>query len=176
MRRQAGFHSRLAGHSPRGPFKHYWGEASRYTGDDRPFSLFLATGVPFEVTDRPARDGWTFLSDADAGAAAGGRLESRGTRFVCRPNAGAASAALEACPEELEGLFALKHRVVPKLGRVPYVETDQPAVLAWYPSARAALVWNLRPERTTFLVRCGRQTREVTLEPLGSELLGDVTV
>ena len=84
MQRQAGFHQQLAGHRPRGPFKHYWGEASRYTGDDRPFSLFLAAGVPFEVTDRPAREGWTFLSDADAAAAAEGKLVSRGTRFVSR--------------------------------------------------------------------------------------------
>ncbi len=176
MRRQAEFHSRLAGHRPRGPFKHYWGEASRYTGDDRPFSLFLATGIPFEVTDRPTGEGWTFLSDADAAAAAEGRLKSAGTRFLCRPNARSASSALEACPEDIQALFALKHRLLPELGKVPYVENDQPALLAWYPSARAALLWNLRPERTPFRIRCGKQTRELTLEPLGSELLTDVGV
>ena len=66
MQKQARFHTKLAGHTPRGPFKHYWGEHSRYTGDDNPYSLFLALGVPFEVSDKPADDGWTFLSDADA--------------------------------------------------------------------------------------------------------------
>jgi len=50
--------------------------------DDRPFSLFWPRR-PFEVTDRPARDGYTFLSDADAAAAAS-RLVSSGTRFLCR--------------------------------------------------------------------------------------------
>jgi hypothetical protein len=174
MRRQAGFHAQLAGHTLRGPFKHYWGETSRYAGDDHPFSLFLATGVPFELTDRPARDGWTFLSDADAAAAANGKLVSRGTRFLCRPSARAAAGALEPCEEGLDALLALKHRILPALGKVPFVENDEAAVLAWYPSARRALLWNARAERTTFLVRCGAQTREVTLGPLESGLLADL--
>jgi hypothetical protein len=174
MRRQAGFHAQLAGHSLRGPFKHYWGQASRYTGDDHPFSLFLAAGVPFEATDRPARDGWTFLSDADAAAAAEGKLVSSGTRFLCRPVARAA-AALEPCEESLAALFALKRRILPAALRdVPHVENDAAAVLAWYPSARTALLWNPRAERTPFLVRCGGQTREVTLGPLESGLLADL--
>ncbi len=43
MRKHARIHEQLAGHVPRGPFKHYWGEASRFVGDDNPFSLFLAS-------------------------------------------------------------------------------------------------------------------------------------
>jgi hypothetical protein len=174
MRRQAGFHRRLAGHPLHGPFKHYWGEASRYTGDDRPFSLFLAAGIPFEVTGQPARQGWTFLSDADAAAAAAGKLVSRGTRFVSRSTAGAATGVLDPCEETLAALFALKRRIRPTLRKVPFVENDDPAVLAWYPSARAALLWNVRPEPTTFLVRCGSQSREVKLGALESALLPDL--
>ena len=174
MRRQAGFHAQLAGHRLRGPLKHYWGEASRYTGDDHPFSLFLAAGVPFELTERPAPDGWTFLSDADAAAAADGKLVSRGTRFVCRSTAGATVGGLEPCEETLEAVFALKHHMLPTLPKVPFVENDEAAVLAWYPSAQTALLWNVRAERTTFLVRCGTQTREVALGALESALLSDL--
>jgi hypothetical protein len=174
MQRQAGFHAQLAGHRLHGPFKHYWGDASRYTGDDHPFSLFLAAGLPFELTDRPAGDGWTFLSDPDAAAAADGKLVSRGTRFLCRPAARAASGALEPCEESLDALFTLKHRILPALGKVPFVENDQAAVLAWYPSARAALLWNPRAESATFLVRCGAQSRQVSLGALESRLLADL--
>ncbi len=174
MGRQAGFHARLAGHRLRGPFKHYWGEASRYIGDDRPFSLFLAAGVPFEVTRRPTHEGWTFLSDADAAAATAGRLVSRGTRFVSRSTAQGTTGVLEPCEETLEALFALKHRIRPTLRKVPFVENDEAAVLAWYPSARTALLRNVREERTSFLVRSGAQHREVSLGGLESALLPDL--
>ena len=66
MREQARLHELVAGHRPCGPFKHVWGEAQRYVGDDKSFSLWLAAGVPFEVVEEPARDGWNFLSDFDA--------------------------------------------------------------------------------------------------------------
>jgi hypothetical protein len=174
MRRQADFHRQLAGHRPRGPFKHYWGEASRYTGNDQPFSLFLAAGVPFEVTDRPATEGWTFLSDADAAAAAEGTLRSRGTRFVSRTTTPAAARAGESCEETLPALFALKHRIRPALGKVPFVQNDEPAVLAWYPSAHTALLWNVCSEPVTFSVRCGDQSREVRLSGLESAILPDL--
>ena len=174
MQRQAGFHEQLAGHRLKGPFKHYWGEASRYAGDDRPLSLFLAAGVPFEVTDRPARDGWTFLSDADAAAVTEGKLASRGTRFLGRSTGRATTGVLELCEENLEALFALKHRIRPTLRQAPFVENDEPAVLAWYPSARTALLWNVRGERAAFLVRCGAQRREVSLDGLESALLPDL--
>ncbi len=52
MQRHARLHRTIAGHAPRGPLKHFWGEASRYVGDDNPYSMFLALGVPFEVTAR----------------------------------------------------------------------------------------------------------------------------
>ncbi len=174
MQRQAGFHRRLAGHRLRGPFKHYWGEASRYTGEDRPLSLFLAAGVPFEVTGQPAREGWTFLSDADAAAATEGKLVSSGTRFVSRSTAPVTTGVLEPCEETLAALFALKHRIRPTLRKVPFVENDEPAVMAWYPSARAALLWNVRAEPTTFLVRCGAKSREVRLGGLESALLPEL--
>jgi hypothetical protein len=170
MRQQVAFHQRLAGHRPRGPFKHYWGEASRYTGNDQPFSLFLATGIPFEVTNQPARDGWTFLSDADATAVNSGKLVSKGTRFICRPK-GELFTSMEPCNENLEALFELKRSIVPTLLKTPFVENDEPAVLAWFPTARAAFLWNVSPMRKSFRVRYGDQTRELSLESLDSALV-----
>ena len=52
IQHHAKLHPVIAGHAPRGPLKHFWGEASRYVGDDNPYSLFLALGIPFEVTQR----------------------------------------------------------------------------------------------------------------------------
>jgi hypothetical protein len=64
--------------------------------------------------------------------------------------------------------------MLPTRPKVPFVENDEAAVLAWYPSAQTALLWNPRVERTTFLVRCGTQTREVALGALESALLSDL--
>ncbi len=172
MKQQADFHRVLAGHKLRGPFKHYWGEASRFCGDDRPFSLFLAAGIPFEVTDRPARDGWTFLCQADAKAAATGQVISPGTQFVSHPPSSNTS-AVESCQESLDALFAYKRRLD---GNTPFVENAEPAVLGWYPSAHAALLWNPTAARRTFAVRYGGRIREVTIEGLDSALLRDLTL
>jgi len=49
MKKSAELHKTIAGHRPSGPFKHYWGWDSRLVGKDKPFSLFLSSGIPFEV-------------------------------------------------------------------------------------------------------------------------------
>lgn len=153
MRAQAALHAEFAGLRPAGPFRHYWGEASRYVGDDRPYSLFLAAGVPFSVCDAAPETGWAFLSDADAGAAwrAGARAVSRRTR-----------------PETLRDLFALKREIRGELetAGTPYVVEDQPAVLAWYPEARVALVWNLAEQAVRLTVRMRGRDVAVTAGPL----------
>lgn len=35
IQHHAKLHPAIAGHTPRGPLKHFWGEASRYVGDDK---------------------------------------------------------------------------------------------------------------------------------------------
>jgi hypothetical protein len=145
MRAQAGLHRRVAGHRPHGLFQHYWGEASRHTGNDEPYSLFLASGVPFEVTDRPGD--WAFLSDADA--AAGGKGISR-----------------RSTPETLAALFDLKKSLRPKLRELPFIEDESPAVCAWYPTAHLALVWNLSEERRTFSLAWRGHRQSVHAGPL----------
>jgi hypothetical protein len=165
MRKQAAFHRELAGHAPKGPFKHFWGEASRWVGDANPYSLFLATGVPFEITSEPASNGWTFLSDADVQKPP----ESRGTEYLYRPEAGALPENGRAVPESLDALFALKHELMPRLDNVPVVEEDLAAVCAWYPSLRTALIWNLNEVKHDLTVRLGEHRRTVTIGPLDAE-------
>ena len=175
MKHNAALHRQIAGHIPRGPLKHFWGEPSRYVGDDNPFSLFLASGIPFEVTDQPAQDGWTFLSDADARAALGGTMASRGTVFITRQPASNAPAGVRTMPESLTDLFAFKREIVAKLHDVPFVEEETPAVCAWYPTARAVLLWNLSEERKTLTVKLGETRRPVSVEPLGVALVNNLT-
>ncbi|MGC8642671.1 MAG: hypothetical protein ACP5XB_22665, partial [Isosphaeraceae bacterium] len=131
MKRHAELHRKIVGHAPRGPLKHYWGEASRFVGDDNPFSLFLALGIPFEVTSTLCKDGFTFLSDADARQL--GAARSPGTVLLARPQAGLAD-SIRPIPESLKDLFAWKQEVLPKLEEVPYVEDQVPVVCTWYPS------------------------------------------
>lgn len=171
MRRQASFHKILAGHRPRGPFKHYWGERERWVGEDRPFSLFLATGVPFEVTSQPAAGGWTFLGNFDAQAVSQGQLKSRGTVFICRPEAAGAATIGRAVPESLEGLFEFKHQLRQQLASTPHLLEDAPAVCAWYPAAHSVLLWNLTAAKRTLTVTLKGRQWPVEVGPLGSELL-----
>jgi hypothetical protein len=166
MKRQAEIHAKLAGHRPRGPFKHYWGLPSRYVGDDEPFSLFLAAGVPFEVVAAPAGDGVTFLSAADAARPP----SAPGSILVARPADGL-PAPVRPVAETLEAVFALKRELGPALDAVPHVEQDAPIVCAWYPTARAALLWNLTDERRAVTIRHGETRREVALGPLESALV-----
>lgn len=165
MRVQQILHGRVAGHRPRGPFKHYWGEAERLVGDDRPFSLWLAAGVPFEVVEQPARDGWTFVSDFDARELAGARIPE-GASLVCRASAAVRPATAEGMAEGLREVFAFKRRVVPRLAGVPYVEEDHPAVCAWYPSAGRVIVWNLAAEAVRLTLRQDAARQELELGPL----------
>ena len=173
MKRQAEVHRRVGGHAPRGPLKHFWGEASRYVGDDNPFSLFLALGVPFEVTGELAADGVTFLSDADAASVAAGRLRAPGTRLVARPGTGLA-AGVRPVAETLPALFALKREILPRLGQVPHVEGEIPVVCAWYPMVRAVVLWNLSERREELTLNDRGTRRNVGVDALETALIEGV--
>jgi len=162
MKHHAALHERVAGHKPAGPLKHFWGEHSRMVGEDQPYSLPLALGIPFEVVDKPARDGWTFLSDADARAAAEGRLKSAGTVFLARHDA----AGVRGMPEDFSALLRWRAEIEPALARVPHLTDEGAAVLAWYPTARCVLVWNLEDRRREAVLRVGSADRAIPLEPL----------
>jgi hypothetical protein len=168
MAESARLQEHIAGHLPAGPFKHFHGMDERLVGNDSPLSLFLASGVPFEVVDELPLDGWAFLGDADARAVAEGRLDGRGRRLFCRPGAAGGARDLTPLEDTLEAVFALKRRILPSLAGVPYLEPDRPAVFAWYPTAGRAIVWNLEESPATFDVRQdGRTLATVDVAPLG---------
>ncbi len=168
MKTHAEIHARLAGHAPAGPFKHYWGENSRYAGDDNPYSLFLALGVPFETVEKMPENGVVFLSDADAPEAAGEG------NAVCVARPGKTAGNARAVGENLDELFSLRRELLPTLAKVPHVVEEKPVVCAWYPTARAVLLWNLAetPEKVT--LRAGRTDIPADLPPLGVALLENV--
>jgi hypothetical protein len=170
MKKHAAIHRQLAGHKPCGPFKHFWGEHSRYVGDDRPYSLFLAAGVPFEVTSEPASEGWTFLSNADAVALDGAQIPSPGTVFLSRSKAAGARQLNESLPD----LFRLKAELLPRLRQFPVVREEKPVVCAWYPTARSALLWNLSEQREAFTLEYAGRRRHVEVGPLDVKLVRDL--
>lgn len=168
MHEQARLHGRVAGHRARGPFKHYWGEAERWVGDDKPFSLWLAAGVPFEVVGDLPADGWTFLSDFDARELAG-RPANRKARWVGRSSAAQRPASAEAIGETLADVFAFKDRIRSQLQNIPHVAENEPAVCAWYPTARTALIWNLSEQARELTLVHGARRIGVKLGPLQME-------
>ncbi|MBN1591510.1 MAG: hypothetical protein JW888_18495 [Pirellulales bacterium] len=168
IKHHAQIHAAIAGHTPRGPLKHFWGEAARYVGNDDPYSLPLALGIPFEVTAEPAADGFTFLCDADAAALAG--RQSPGTTWLARPQTGLPD-GVRPLAESLPELFAWKQQVLPQLANIPYIEGNVPVVCAWYPTARAAVLWNLTETTQNLNLRHGHARREVRVDPLGVALV-----
>ncbi len=170
MKKQAALHRELAGHKPYGPFKHFWGEHSRYVGDDRPYSLFLATGVPFEVTSKPSTEGWTFLSDADAAALDRTQIPSPGTVFLSRLKLSGA----RQLDESMANLFRLKAELMPKLGQFPVVLGEKPVICAWYPTVRSSLLWNLSEQREAFTIEFAGTRRNLDIGPLDVELVRDL--
>lgn len=170
MKKHAAIHRELAGHKPYGPFKHFWGEHSRYVGDDRPYSLFLATGIPFEITSEPASEGWTFLSDADSRALDEAQIHSPGTVFISRLKA----AGSRKLTESMTDLFRLKAELLPKLRQFPVVPGEKPVVCAWYPTARSSLLWNLSEQREAYTIECAGKLRNVEIGPLDVELVRDL--
>ncbi len=167
MKQQAHLHDAVAGHRPRGPFKHFWGEAQRLVGDDQPFSLWLATGVPFEVVDAPVETGWTFLSDFDA-RHLGARAGRPPGACVCRASVATRPRGAVVMGETLEELFAFKQRIQDQLRDVPHVVEDEPAVCAWYPTARKVIVWNLSVQPRTLTIIHGTRRVPLQLGPLAA--------
>jgi hypothetical protein len=171
MDKAATMHEKTAGQKPRGPFKHFWGERSRLVGDDKPYSLFLASGIPFEVTDTPASDGWTFLSDFDIQDVLSGKIKSKGTMFIYGTNEDKKLIGMRFLEEDLKEIFEFKHEIIPLLTGIPYVEEDKPVVCAWYPEIKTVLLWNLSETRESFTVKLDNRMHTIEIGGLDSELV-----
>jgi hypothetical protein len=175
MQKSAKLHEAIAGHKPAGPFKHFWGWDSRIVGRDKPFSLFLASGIPFEVTEELSADGWTFLSDEDALAVEEGRLKAAEKNLVVRNRAKVSGDHFIPIEEEISDVMRFKKQVIPALKETPYVDGEIPAVFAWYPTANKALIWNVQETKQAFQIkREGQLLQTVTVGGLDVELISDL--
>jgi hypothetical protein len=171
MKKAGVMHEKIAGKNLKGPFKHYWGESSRLVSNDKPYSLFLASGIPFEVTETPSSDGWTFLSDFDAYDVASGKLKSKGTTFVYGSNADKKLNGLRYVAENLNEIFDFKNEIISHLIGTPYVEENKPVVCAWYPEIKSVLLWNLSETKESFTVKLDNKKRSIDINGLDSELV-----
>ena len=175
MRNSARMHEQLAGHLPHGPFKHYWGWDSRIVGKDKPFSLFLASGIPFEVIDDLSADGWVFLSNEDAKAVEEGRIDAKGQNLIVRNEAGVKGSKFIPIAENQTDIFAFKKRIVSSLKGIPYADGESPAVFAWYPTARSALIWNVEEKTNAYKIMCdGHTLRTISMNGLDVALIHDL--
>jgi hypothetical protein len=172
MKKSARLHEEIAGLKPSGPFKHFWGWDSRLVGKDKPFSMFLVSGIPFEVIDELTTDGWVFLSNEDARAVLEGREVAKSNNLVVRKNAGINSANFIELDETLEDIFALKKRITPSLKNIPFVEGEIPVVFSWYPTVQKALLWNVNEDKKSYnIVRNGEILHSVIIEGLDVALV-----
>ncbi|MDD3470192.1 MAG: hypothetical protein PHE53_09485 [Thermoguttaceae bacterium] len=175
MKKEARYHEMLAGKKLTGPFKHYWGKAGRYLAGYDAYSLFMALGVPFEVSDTLAEDGWTFLGDHDANTVERGEIHSPGTLCVARGNS--ATNRFIQVDETFESLFAFRKTIIPTLQqeRIPYIEEETPVVLGWYPESHAMLLWNVEKTPKTVHIRYGTVSTPVEISALETVLLQETS-
>lgn len=172
MKNSVQIHEEIAGLKPSGPFKHFWGWDSRLVGKDKPFSLFLASGIPFEVVDELTQDGWIFLSNEDAISVVEGRVAAKSNNLVVRKEAEIHGTNFIELDETLEDIFAFKKRIIPALKNIPYVEGDIPAIFSWYPTAGKALLWNVNEEKKDYNIVCnGRVICSVSIDGLDVMLI-----
>jgi len=172
MKKSARLHEEIAGYKAFGPFKHFWGWDSRYFGKDKPFSLFLALGIPFEVVEKATDDGWIFCSNEDARAIADGRVQTKNKNLCVRKEANIKGNNFIQMEETLEHLMAFKKKTIPFLKNIPYVEGNSPVVFSWYPSIKKALIWNLSEEKKQFSIILNNQViHKITLNDLDVDLV-----
>jgi hypothetical protein len=172
MKKSAELHKHIAGHKPAGPFKHFYGWDSRLVGRDRPYSMFMALGIPFEVVDDVTGKGWVFLSDEDAKAVTENRLKAKSRNLVVRKSSGLKNENFIPVEENMDDLFALKAQVVPELKDIPFVEGNEPVVFAWYPTAQKAVLWNVNEKRMTFRIRLNnRIIKNIEIDGLDVEMI-----
>ena len=140
-------------------------------GDDKPYSLFLAAGIPFEVTDTPSTDGWTFLSDFDIQDVSSGELKSKGTTFIFGASQDKKINGARFVKENLQEIFSFKKEIIPLLKGVPYVEEDKPVVCTWYPKINKVLLWNLSETKELFTLKLDQKMQTIEIGGLDAELI-----
>jgi hypothetical protein len=170
MKREAAFQEIVAGHALAGPVKLWWGQPGRYVEDDNPFSLCMALGIPFEMCESSPIDGWIFLGDHDAFQVPE-KLPSAKAVAVYRQGRTCRWPNSISVNEDMGSLWALRSEILASAPSTPYIIEEIPVVLAWYPAARAALLWNLTDRTQLLTLKTPRGTRIIRLNPLDSDIV-----
>jgi len=175
MKKERRYQEILKNHPAKGPFKHFWGIAGRYLIGEISYSLFLATGVPFEVCSELSDNGWTFLGDNDARSLERGEIASPGTK--CFAWTASETGRFDKLDETFESLFAFRRSILPQLkeAKIPYIEEEVPIVLGWYPDANAVLLWNVERTAVTVHLRRGENVSAVEIPALETALAQEQT-
>lgn len=166
MQEQARIHKLVAGIPAKGILKGFFGEYSRYVGKDQPYSLFFATGIPFDMsTTTSLEEDIVFMGDEDAQAFAEGLVPGlKSTQVVHRlKDVQHKGRWVE---EKLEALFLWKKENLHLLKDVPYVVEDVPVVCRWYPTASLVLLWNLASAAKTITLNYLDKKYTVSMEKL----------
>lgn len=172
MKKSAQIHEEIAGLKPKGPFKHYWGWDSRLVGKDKPFSMFLASGIPFEVTDEITDEGWIFLSNEDAKSVAEGRVKAKNKNLVVRNESEVIGGNFIHMDETMDEIFAFKQRIIPTLKETPYVAGNIPVIFSWYPSEKKALLWNVNENKQSYdIILNGNIIEKIAIDGLDVALV-----
>ncbi|MBA7557643.1 hypothetical protein ES705_50407 [subsurface metagenome] len=75
----------------------------------------------------------------------------------------------------MSDLLKFKKQIIPGLKDIPYVDGDIPAVFAWYPTTRKALIWNVEEKTYTFNIKRKNETlRTVSVGGLDVMLISDL--
>ena len=176
MKKTTQLHREIAGLKPKGPFKHYWGMNSRLLGVDKPFSLFLASGIPFEVIDKVEDSGWIFLSNEDAKYFEDKMYKNNDINFVVRNEAKIDGDRFITMEEDLNDIFKFKKSIIPFLKNIPYVKEDLPVVFSWYPSENKALLWNLNEKKQSFTIILNSKINQtIVIDGLDSTLVTNLS-
>jgi len=172
MKKSAQLHEEIVGLIPKGPFKHYWGWDSRLVGEDKPFSLFLASGIPFEVIDTVTDDGWIFLSNEDARSVMNGRVRTKNKNLVVRNEANVIGDDFIYMDETIDDILAFKKSIAPTLKGIPYVDGNSPVIFSWYPTTEKGILWNVNEEKRDFTIIINEKVNQtVAIEGLDVALV-----
>jgi hypothetical protein len=141
-------------------------------GEDKPFSLFLASGIPFEVIDELTDEGWIFLSNEDARSVVEGRVMPKNNNLVVRKEANVKDDSFIYLRETMEGVFTFKESIISSLKNIPYVAGNTPVIFSWFPSADRGILWNVNEEEQKFnIVINDKIIKTVTLDGLDVALV-----
>lgn len=166
MQKQSRLHKLIADVPVKAALKGYFGEHSRYVGNDNPYSLFFALGIPVDMSNTLSlEEEIVFMGDEDAQAFTEGKVPGfMSSQIIHRLEDKKYKGRF--VPEKLEALFQWKNENIEKFKSFPFVKENVPVICRWYPAANLVLLWNLSEEKKTITVEYLAKLYTVSMEKL----------